>query len=139
MYQIKRSEKIRDTLELCGEDGKPAVTLEFVVDIDAIAGELRRNLTDITTAEQALKKAASDKDYAETYEQYGRAVLGVFAVCFGRENAETICEFFKGNYVEMSVAIVPYIYDVILPRVNECIARRREQLKGIYRRGKKLR
>ena len=139
MYQIKRSEKIRDALELCAEDGKPAAKLEFVVDIDAIAGGLRRNLTDITTAEQALKKAASDKDYAEAYEQYGRAVRGVFAVCFGSENAETICEFFEGNYVEMSVAIVPYIYDVILPRVNECIARRREQLKGIYRRGKKLR
>ena len=134
MYQIKRSEKIRDTLELCAEDGKPAVTLEFVVDIDAIAGEL----TDITTAEQALKKAASDKDYTAAYEQYGRAVRGVFAICFGRENAERICEFFEGNYVEMSIAIVPYIYDVILPRVNECIARRREQLKGIYRRGKKL-
>lgn len=139
MYQIKRSEKIRDTLELCAEDGNPAVTLEFVVDIDAIAGELRRNLTDITTAEQALKKAASDKDYAEAYEQYGRTVREVFTICLGRENAETICEFFEGNYVEMSVAIVPYIYDVILPRVNECIARRREQLKGIYRRGKKLR
>ncbi len=139
MYQIKRTEKIRDALELCAEDGNPAVTLEFVVDIDAIAGELRRNLTDITTAEQALKKAASDKDYAEAYEQYGRAVRGVFAVCFGGENALRIVEFFEGNYVEMSVAIVPYIYDVILPRVNECIARRREQLRGIYRRGKKLR
>lgn len=139
MYQIKRTEKIRDALELCAEDGNPAVTLEFVVDIDAIAGELRRNLTDITTAEQALKKAASGKDYTAAYEQYGKAVRGVFSVCFGRENAETICGFFEGNYVEMSVAIVPYIYDVILPRVNECIARRREQLRGIYRRGKKLR
>lgn len=133
MYQIKRSEKIRDTLALCSEDGTTGVTLEFVVDIDAIAGELRRNLTDITTAEQALKKAASDKDYAEAYEQYGRAVRGVFAVCFGRENAKRICEFFEGNYVEMSVAIVPYIYDVILPRVNECLSRRREQLKNIYK------
>lgn len=139
MYQIKRTEKIRDTLELCHEDGTTGATLEFVVDIDAIAGELRRNLTDITTAEQALKKAASDKDYSAAYEQYGRAVRGVFAVCFGRENAERICEFFEGNYVEMSVAIVPYIYDVILPRVNECLTRRREQLRGIYRKGKKLR
>ena len=139
MYQIKRTEKIRDALELCAEDGNPAAKLEIEVDIDAIAGELRRNLTDITTAEQALKKAASDKDYAEAYEQYGRAVRGVFAVCFGGENALRIVEFFEGNYVEMSVAIVPYIYDVILPRVNECIARRREQLRGIYRRGKKLR
>lgn len=139
MYQIKRTEKIRDTLELCGEDGKPAATLGFVVDIDAIAGELRRNLADITSAEQALKKAANDRNYAAAYEQYGKAVRGVFAVCFGTENAEAVCKFFEGNYVEMSVVIVPYIYEVILPRVNECIARRREQLRGIYRRGKKLR
>lgn len=136
--QIKRTEKIRDTLELCTEQGEVREKLEFTVDIDAIAGELRRNLTDITSAEQALKKAASDKDYRAAYEQYGNAVRGVFAVCFGRENAERICGFFEGNYIEMSVAIVPYIYDVILPRVNECISRRREQLRGIYRKGKKL-
>lgn len=139
MYQIKRTEKIRDTLELCGEDGTTGVTLEIVVDIDAIAGELRRNLADITSAEQQLKKAHSDKDYAMAYEQYGKAVRGVFTVCFGAENAETICGFFEGNYIEMSVAIVPYIYEVILPRVNESLERRREQFRGIYRRGKKLR
>lgn len=136
--QIKRTEKIRDALELCTEQGEVREKLEFTVDIDAIAGELRRNLTDITSAEQALKKAASDKDYSAAYEQYGNAVRGVFAVCFGRENAERICGFFEENYIEMSVAIVPYIYDVILPRVNECISRRREQLRGIYRKGKKL-
>lgn len=137
--QIKRTEKLRDTLELCGEQGEVCEKLEIVVDIDAIAGELRRNLTDITSAEQALKKAASDKDYSAAYEQYGKAVGGILAVCFGGGNAQRIVDFFEGNYIEMSVAIVPYIYDVILPRVNECLARRREQLKGIYRRGKKLR
>lgn len=137
--QIKRTEKLRDTLELCGEQGGVCEKLEIVVDIDAIAGELRRNLTDITSAEQALKKAASDKNYSAAYEQYGKAVGGILAVCFGGENARRIVDFFGGNYIDMSVAIVPYIYDVILPRVNECLARRREQLKGIYRRGKKLR
>lgn len=139
MYQIKRTEKIRDTLELRSEDGTTGATLEFVVDIDAIAGELRRNLTDITTAEQSLKKAANDRDYSTAYEQYGKAVSGIIAVCFGGENARCIVDFFEGNYIEMSVAIVPYIYDVILPRVNECLNRRREQLRGIYRKGKKLR
>ena len=133
MYQIKRSEKLRDTLELRNEDGTTGATLEFVVDIDAVAGELRRNIADITAAEKALKKAASDKDYGEAYAQYGRAVDGIFAVCFGAENARRIAEFFEGNYIEMSFAIVPYIYEVILPRVNESLKRRREQLKNIYR------
>ena len=137
--QIKRTEKIRDTLELCTEQGEVREMLDFTVDIDAIAGELRRNLTDITTAEQALKKAASDKDYSTAYEQYGKAVSGILAVCFGSENARRIVEFFEGNYIEVSVAIVPYIYETVLPRVNESLERRREQLKGIYRKGKKLR
>lgn len=137
--QIKRTEKIRDTLELCTEQGEVREKFDFTVDIDAIAGELRRNLTDITTAEQALKKAASDKDYSAAYEQYGKAVSGILAVCFGSENARRIVEFFEGNYIEVSVAIVPYIYETVLPRVNESLERRREQLKGIYRKGKKLR
>lgn len=131
--QIKRSEKLRDVLELCGERGEVCETLGFALDIDAVAGELRRNIADITAAEKALKKAASDNDYAAAYEQYGKAVDGIFAVCFGAENARRIAAFFEGNYIEMSFAIVPYIYEVILPRVNESLKRRREQLKNIYR------
>lgn len=136
--QIRRTEKIHDTIELCTELGEVRESLEFTVDIDAIAGELRKNLTAITSAEQALKKAASDKDYSTAYEQYGKAVSGILAVCFGSENARRIVEFFEGNYIEVSVAIVPYIYDTVLPRVNESLERRREQLRGIYRKGKKL-
>jgi len=132
-YQIKRTEKIHDTLELCGEDGAVMETLDFVTDIDAVAGELQKHMVGITEAERALKKAADDKEYAAAYEHYGRAVNGVFAVCFGSENAEKIRGFYEDNYIEMSLALVPYIYEVILPRVNECLTRRREQLKNIYK------
>ena len=96
-YQLKRTEKIQDTLELCGEDGTVKETLEFVTDIDAIAGELRRHLAEITAAERALKKAADDKEYTAAYEHYGKAVGGVFAVCFGSGNAEKIRGFYEGE------------------------------------------
>ena len=33
----------------------------------------------------------------------------------------------------MSLAVVPYIYEVILPRVNESLTKKREQLKNIYK------
>lgn len=58
---------------------------------------------------------------------------GVVALCMGEDNAEKICRHFENNWIELSVAVVPYIYDVILPRVNECLSRRREQLKNIYK------
>ena len=138
MYQIRRSEKITDALQLCDERGEVCETLDFTVDIDAIAAELRRSITEVTSAEQALKKAVGDKDYGEAYEQYGRAVCGVISLCMGAENAARIRAHFEDSYIEMSVAVVPCIYDVILPRVNECLARRREQLKSIYK-GRKRR
>ena len=85
-------------------------------------------------AEKLLKKAASQEDYAEAYGLFGQTVNDVFSVCFGAENAQRIAEHFGGDYIEMSLAVVPYIYEVVLPKVNEVIARRRTALKRIYNR-----
>lgn len=137
-YQIKRTEKISDVLELCDEGGNVVSRLNITVDIDSIAAELRKRLTNVQTAEKLLKKAASEQDYAEAYGLFGQTVTDIFCVCFGQENTEKITEHFGGDYIEMSVAVVPYIYEVILPRVNNVLLRRKEQLKGIYHKGRRL-
>ena len=133
-YQIKRSEKITDTLELCDESGNVTTRLDITVDIDSIAAELRKRLVNVQTAEKLLKKAASQEDYAEAYGLFGQTVNDVFSVCFGAENTQKISEHFGGDYIEMSLAVVPYIYEVVLPKVNEVVARRRAALKRIYNR-----
>lgn len=132
-YQLKRTQKFCDELALCDEGGNVSETLRFTVDIDSISGELRKRLTDVISAEKALKSALSDKQYDEAYDNYGRAITGVFGICFGGENAQKIVSHYDGNYIEMSVAVVPYIYEVVLPKVNECIARKREEMKNLYR------
>ena len=133
-YRIKRSAKITETLELCGESGEVVKSLPVMVDVDIIAGELRGRLTAVTTAEKQLKKAVGDGDYGKAYELFGQTVKDVFALCFGKQNTEEITAFYDGNYVEMSFALVPFIYDVILPAANDVIAQRRAALKGIYKR-----
>lgn len=133
-YQIKRSEKITDTLELCDASGNVTATLNITIDIDSIAAELRKRLVNVQTAEKLLKKAVSQEDYAEAYGLFGQTVNDVFSVCFGAENAQRISEHFGGDYIEMSLAVVPYIYEVVLPKVNEVVARRRAALKRIYNR-----
>ena len=139
-YQIKRSEKITDTLELCDEGGNVVTRLDIAVDIDSIAAELRKRLVNVQNAEKLLKKAVSQEDYAAAYELFGQTVNDVFSVCFGAENAQRIAEHFEGDFIGMSVAVVPYVYDVILPKVNESLQRRREQLRSIYRsKGRRLR
>ena len=132
-YQIKRSEKIVDELELCDEGGNVVTRLDITVDIDSIAAELRKRLVNVQNAEKLLKKAVSQEDYAAAYELFGQTVNDVFGVCFGAENAQRISEHFEGDFIEMSVAVVPYVYDVILPKVNESLQRRSEQLRNIYR------
>ena len=132
-YQIKRSEKITDTLELCDEGGNVVTRLDITVDIDSIAAELRKRLVNVQNAEKLLKKAVSQEDYAAAYELFGQTVNDVFSVCFGAENAQRIAEHFGGDFIGMSVAVVPYVYDVILPKVNESLQRRSEQLRNIYR------
>ena len=139
-YQIKRSEKIVDALELCDEGGNVVTRLDIAVDIDSIAAELRKRLVNVQNAEKLLKKAVSQEDYAAAYELFGQTVNDVFSVCFGAENAQRIAEHFEGDFIGMSVAVVPYVYDVILPKVNESLQRRREQLRSIYRsKGRRLR
>ena len=139
-YQIKRSEKIVDELELCDEGGNVVTRLDITVDIDSIAAELRKRLANVQNAEKLLKKAVSQEDYAAAYELFGQTVNDVFGVCFGAENAQRIADHFEGDFIEMSVAVVPYVYDVILPKVNESLQRRREQLRSIYRgKGRRLR
>ena len=139
-YQIKRSEKIVDALELCDEGGNVVTRLDIAVDIDSIAAELRKRLVNVQNAEKLLKKAASQEDYAAAYELFGQTVNDVFSVCFGAENAQRIAEHFGGDFIGMSVAVVPYVYDVILPKVDESLQRRREQLRSIYRgKGRKSR
>ncbi len=134
-YRVQRSRKIVDKLELCDENGCVVKTLDIYVDIDAIAGELRKRLTNIITAEKQLKNARRE-NYAELLELYGQTVADVFCVCFGKENAEIITEHFEGNYIEMSAALTPYIYEVILPAVNTALTERKKSMRALYRNRK---
>ena len=132
-FRIKRSTKITETIELCNDNGEVIESLPVVVDVEAIAGELRRRLTSVMTAEKQLKKAVGARDYNEAYELYAQTITDVFTACFGKENTERITEFYGGNYIEMSLALTPFIYEVILPAANRVIAERRAALKSVYK------
>ncbi len=131
-YRVKRSYKITDKLELCDKDGNVVKTLDIYIDVDAVAGELRRRLANIMTAEKQLKNARRE-NYAELLSLYGQTVTDIFCVCFGKENTEAITEFFEGNYIEMSAKLTPYIYEFILPAVNAALTERKKTMKAVYK------
>lgn len=137
MYKAKRSEKLTDTLQLCDSSGTVVHSLNIEVDIDAISGGFRETLALLSKAEKRLKEnqrkgniAAFDK----AYEDYGNLLVRMFNLTFGTENAKVIFDFYEGKYTEMAVELVPYIIDVMIPKVQESINRQKKRLQKSARR-----
>ena len=137
MYQAKRSERLTDTLQLIDKSGNVVHSLEIEVDIDAISGGFRTTLDKLQDAEKRLKENQRKGDIAafdKAYEDYGKVLTEMFYATFGAKNAQTIIDFYENNYVEMSVEMVPYIIDVIIPLVYGAIDRKKKRLKNAARR-----
>lgn len=137
MYKVKRTRKFYDTLQLCDEEGNVQKELKIEVDIDAIATGFREVTTMLEKAEKGLhdkQKLKQQKDFDRAYYDYGAALVKMFEMCFGKENTEEIVLFFENRYTEMSVEIVPYITQEIIPLVGEAIKQKKANLKKAGKR-----
>lgn len=136
-YQIKRTQKFVDKLELCGKNGEVEKTLEINIDVDAIAGDFRHILIAVQESEDALKKAQVDNNiesFDGAYTAYGNAVVSLFELTLGKANTAELLEFYENRYTEMSLQVVPYITTVIIPLISAAIKRKKQELKKLGRR-----
>ena len=137
MYKVKRTRKFYDTLQLCDEQGNVQKELKIEVDIDAIATGFREVLTQLEKAQKGLQdnqKLKQQKEFDKAYYDYGKALIKLFEMCFGKDNTEEIVTFFENRYTEMSVEIVPYITKEIIPLVGEAIKQKKNNLKKAGKR-----
>ena len=125
MYQVTRKNRIKEQLQLCHANGDIALTIDVDLNVDQIAGRVNKAYETLGMAQNALKKNANDD---KAMEAYGDAVLAVFDVIFGEEDAKKIVDFYENNYSEMLLDIFPFINDEIMPKIREASASRREQL-----------
>lgn len=135
-YQIRRSKKFTDTLDLCDDNGAVVKSLEIEIDLDAVSKTYRRALVALVDAEQALKKAQAEKNvdnFDAAYTAYGKAIINLFELSFGKENADEILKFYEDRYTEMALQIVPYISEVIFPKITDVIKQKKREMKNINR------
>lgn len=132
-YNLKRTEKLTDTINLVKEDGTAAKSFTFTIDIDKIADGVRKSYTQVIEAEKQLRITAGTQSYHEALVHFGIAVHAIMEFCFGVENARIVADFFGGDYVEISIALVPYIYNTIIPKTTEAIIRRRNAFKAAFK------
>lgn len=130
-YEIQRNQRIQDQLVLKDENGEVAHILDIDLDADTIAGRYTRAANNVIRAEQIL--AAKDSA-PEMLEQYGNAIMDLIGLIFGDENAACILEFYENRYSEMLNGILPYIQDVIAPKIEATSKTRVEQLKSRFNR-----
>lgn len=148
-YQVGRSSKIHESLELVDDDGKVVATIETNVDADKIAREFNRRINAVIRAEIAAKALQKDGDtIAMTAEQaeaanaaiqaYGDAVINLFQLIFGDAGAQRILDFYENAYFEMSLQVFPFIIDVVKPRIEASLQQMQQRAKQNYISSRKM-
>ena len=126
MYTIQRKNKhIHEELELLSIDGKDKMIVTVNLDIDQIAARMAKSYEMMGMLQNELKK---DPKNQGTMEAFGQAVLEIFKIIFGDDQAGEILKFYENDYTEMLVDLFPFINEQIMPQVKEASRQRREQL-----------
>ena len=127
-YQIKKSSRITEELELLGEDGSIEKTINVDINTDRIAGGYRKAEIDLLNAQRNVKKGES----SEALENYGKAVIGLFRLIFGDENTNIMLDFFDGKYTDMLIQVMPFINDVVKPAISASVAAQKSRIANNY-------
>ena len=148
-YQVGRSRKIRESLELVDDNGSIVTTVYTDIDADKIAKEFNKRVNAIIRAEIAAKSLPKSGEItAMTTEQaeaanaavqsYGEAVINLFQLIFGDEGTQTILDFYDNAYFEMSMQVFPFILDVVKPRIEDSVRKMQERAKQNYVTSRKV-
>lgn len=137
-YQAKRSKKLEEIFELVDENGKVVHTLHVSLDADDMVASINRKYTALTRAlsetSEMQRKAESREDLEQAMEVLGRATVDLIDAVFGTENAKVILDFYENRYVEMSREVLPFIGQVVMPRLAEIRKENRNMMFQKYNR-----
>jgi hypothetical protein len=124
MYQITRNHVVED-LEL--DDNGKKLQLHVDLNVDTILRRYLQVAGELAKAQQAVRKGMTE----EKVEALGVAILNVFSVIFGDDQAKQLVDFYDGAYTEMLADVAPFINDVIAPKVSEAQQRIMHQYQSI--------
>ena len=122
MYNIKRSSKIVDELNLCDENGNVIKTIKINIDIYKSSSDFHRAKVNFLEAQRQCV------EHEGSYEDVGSTMRELYRIIFGDDNLTEIENFFENNLEEMFVQTLPYINDVVIPQFQH---QRKEMLKKL--------
>lgn len=117
-YQVQRSAKIEEELELLTEDGDVAEVIYVRLDAGAIAKQVSEKYADLLKLQSGLSTLRAGEDKRKALEELGNGVVLLFETIFGEENTRKILLHYRHDYVDMCRSLMPFITDTIIPKVR---------------------
>lgn len=140
-YQAKRSKKYVEDFELVDAEGNIKHTLHISLDADDMTVKINRKYVALTRAlsetTEAKRKVETAEDLQGVFETLGNAMVDLLQAVFGEENAKILLDFYEDSYIEMSREVLPFISNVVIPRMIEIRKDNQKALLGKYNRKQK--
>lgn len=137
-YQAKRSKKYVEDFELVDAEGNIKHTLHISLDADDMTVKINRKYVALTRAlsetTEAKRKVETAEDLQGVFETLGNAMVDLLQAVFGEENAKILLDFYEDSYIEMSREVLPFISNVVIPRMIEIRKDNQKALLGKYNR-----
>mgnify|MGYP000797792544 FL=1 len=141
-YQAKRSKKYVEDFELVDAEGNIKHTLHISLDVDDMTVKINRKYVALTRAlsetTEAKRKVETAEDLQGVFETLGNAMVDLLQAVFGEENAKILLDFYEDSYIEMSREVLPFISNVVIPRMIEIRKDNQKALLGKYNRKQKI-
>lgn len=116
-YQAKRTKVFKEEFQLVDENGQIAKTLMVELDPSMVAQNLSRKYVDLQKALTAVNNAESNKE--KMYETVGKSMKEIMETVFGKEDTKTIVEFYDERYIEMCREVLPFVSEIVVPKVRK--------------------
>ena len=133
-YQANRSKKYVEDFELVDAEGNIKHTLHISLDADDMTAKINRKYVALTRAlsetTEAKRKVETAEDLQGVFETLGNAMVDLLQAVFGEENED--------SYIEMSREVLPFISNVVIPRMIEIRKDNQKALLGKYNRKQKI-
>ena len=128
-YQIKRADRLIDTLEFVSRSGDVAMQIDVNIEISRIASHYRAHWIKVV---EAQKKFVDGDNPEQALEALGIAVIETYNLIFGKEPTSKMLGFFDGDAEEMLEQTLPFVRDVVVPAIQSYSEQRKQELKEKY-------
>jgi len=133
-YQASRHKRIQEELELLDDKSTVIHTLSIDLDADTMAKQLSQKYLALVQAQKNLAFAQDSTEHEKKLELIGNTAIDLFEAVFGKENTEVIINFYENRYVEMCQEVLPFVTDIIIPKVRQVSQENKKQVLQNYNR-----